>query len=157
MIKQLLVLCFFLASLYAKDIVIGKYDRVDLPLLNLKDLRAKIDTGAKTSSLHCSFIESIDDKYVVFDVLDETHKKYKNQKFKLPIRRIAKVRSSNGIIEKRYVILTEVFIFGKYIETEFTLTNRKKMNYPILLGREFLKKGFIVDVRKEYISYKNKK
>ncbi|WP_212744999.1 ATP-dependent zinc protease [Arcobacter arenosus] len=156
MIKQILVLCFFLTSLYADNIVIGKYDRVDLPLLNLKDIRAKVDTGAKTSSLHCSFIESIDDKYVVFDVLDETHKKYENEKFKLPIKRVAKVRSSNGILEKRYVILTKVFIFGKYIETEFTLTNRKKMNYPILLGREFLKKGFIVDVRKEYISFKNK-
>lgn len=157
MFKSLFLLCLVFLNLQAKDIVIGKYDKVDLPLLNLKDLKAKIDTGAKTSSLHCIYIKSDDDKFVTFDVLDKTHKKYENKRYTLPITRIANVRSSNGLVEKRYVISTKVLIFKKYLNVEFTLRNRKKMNYPILLGREFLKKGFIVDVRKENLSYSKKR
>ena len=66
------------------------------------------------------------------------------------------MRSSNGIVEKRYVISTNVFIFNKVFDTEFTLSNRIKMNYPILLGREFLQKGFLVDVRESNISFSQK-
>lgn len=153
MLKLITALLIFLSSLIAEDILIGKYDRIDLPELNFKALRAKIDTGAKTSSLHCSYIHSEDGKYVTFEVLDESHKKFKDKQVTLPIVRVATVRSSNGMVEQRYVISTKVYIFDKYIDTEFTLRNRKKMNYPILLGREFLKKGFIVDVRKENISF----
>lgn len=147
---------FCLQTLFAKDLVIGKYERIDLPILKLKALRAKIDTGAKTSSLHCSYIKQIDDNTVVFEVLDETHKKYRKKRYSMPIERIAVVRSSNGIVENRFVISTKVIVFDKVYDAEFTLRNRKKMNYPILLGREFLKKGFLVDVRKEYLSSKNK-
>lgn len=159
MFKFIFFLFISIQFLIANSTVIGKYDRVDLPLLKLKNLRAKVDTGAKTSSLHCMFIKQIEDGKVEFDVLDKSHKKYKDQKYIMPIKRIAKVRSSNGIVEKRYVISTEVIIFNKSYEVEFTLRDRKKMSYPILLGREFLEKDFIVDVRKKNLSFiqKNKK
>ena len=157
LLVSLITLLFCLQSLIAQDFVIGKFDRIDLPALNLKNLKSKIDTGAKTSSLHCSYIKQLDGNLVEFEVLDETHKKYKETKFTMPIERIASVRSSNGIVEKRFVISTKVIIFGKSYDTEFTLRNRVKMNYPILLGREFLKQGFLVDVRKEFISYSQKK
>lgn len=150
---KILLILFLVTNSFSQSIVIGKYDRVTLPQLNLKNIRAKIDTGAKTSSLHCSFIESKDEKYVYFDVLDKSHKKYKKEIFKLPIIRVANVRSSNGLVEKRYVISTKVLIFDKIYDVEFTLRNREKMNYPILLGREFLEKGFLVDVKKEDLSY----
>ena len=152
----LITLLFSFQSLLANDILIGKYDRLDLPVLKLKNLRAKIDTGARTSSLHCSYIKQIDENNVEFDVLDETHKKYKEKIYTMPIKRIASVRSSNGIVEKRFVISTKVVIFDKSFDTEFTLRDREKMNYPILLGREFLRQGFLVDVRKKYISYSKK-
>ncbi|APW64812.1 hypothetical protein LPB137_02590 [Poseidonibacter parvus] len=159
MFKFIFFLFISIQFLIANSTVIGKYDRVDLPLLKLKNLRAKVDTGAKTSSLHCMLIKQIEDGKVEFDVLDKSHKKYKDQKYIMPIKRIAKVRSSNGIVEKRYVISTEVIIFNKSYEVEFTLRDRKKMSYPILLGREFLEKDFIVDVRKKNLSFiqKNKK
>lgn len=152
----LITLLFSFQSLLSNDILIGKYDRLDLPVLKLKNLRAKIDTGARTSSLHCSYIKQIDENNVEFDVLDETHKKYKEKIYTMPIKRIASVRSSNGIVEKRFVISTKVVIFDKSFDTEFTLRDREKMNYPILLGREFLRQGFLVDVRKKYISYSKK-
>lgn len=153
MLKFLFIIYLFITQVYSHEIIIGKYDRIDLPELNLKKLKAKIDTGAKTSSLHCILIESKDDKYVTFDVLDKTHKKYENKRYTLPIVRIAQVRSSNGIVEKRYVISTKLTIFNNSYDVEFTLRNRKKMNYPILLGREFLENGFLVDVKKEDISF----
>ena len=153
MYKTLFVVILFIQCLFAENLLIGKYDRIDLPQLHLENLKAKIDTGAKTSSLHCIYIEQTEDNKVIFDVLDKTHKKYKEEKYILPIKRIATVRSSNGLVEKRYVISTEVIIFDKSYDVEFTLRNRKKMDYPILLGREFLEKGFIVDVNKQYLSF----
>lgn len=156
MFKFILIFSIIIQSLFAENTIIGKYDRIDLPALKLNNLKAKIDTGAKTSSLHCSYIEEVNENSVVFEVLDATHKKYRKKRYSMPIERVAKVRSSNGIIEKRYVISTEVLIFEKNYEVEFTLRNRKKMNYPILLGREFLEKGFIVDVSKQNISFLEK-
>tara|TARA_B100001063_G_scaffold177891_1_gene166818 strand:- start:4194 stop:4682 length:489 start_codon:yes stop_codon:yes gene_type:complete len=155
-ILGVICLLFSYKSLSAQDLLIGKYDRLDLPVLKLKNLRAKIDSGAKTSSLHCSYIKQIDENSVEFDVLDETHKKYKEIIYTMPIKRIASVRSSNGIVEKRFVISTKVVIFDKSFDTEFTLRDREKMNYPILLGREFLKQGFLVDVREDHLSYSQK-
>ena len=154
--KIILLLFLLCLNLFAENIIVGKNDRVDLPLLKLENLKAKIDTGAKTSSLHCSYIEQIDENTVIFEVLDETHKKYRKKRFSMPIVRIATVRSSNGTVENRYVIATDLIIFNKKFNTEFTLRNRAKMNYPILLGREFLQKGFIVDVREKDISFSRK-
>ena len=156
MFKFILISFIFIQSLIAENIVIGKYDRVDLPILKLKNLKAKIDTGAKTSSLHCSFIKDIDENTVVFEVLDKSHKKYKEKRYSMPIERIATVRSLNGIVENRYVISTKMIIFDKSFDVEFTLRNRKQMNYPILLGREFLKNEFLVDVREKDISFSSK-
>ncbi|PLY08479.1 MAG: peptidase [Arcobacter sp.] len=156
MFKYIFIFLILIQSLFAENTIIGKYDRIDLPILKLENLRAKIDTGAKTSSLHCSYIKDLDKKTVVFEVLDETHEKYKKIRYSMPIKRVAKVRSSNGITENRYVISTKVIIFEKNYDVEFTLRDRKKMNYPILLGREFLEKGFLVDVSKENISYYEK-
>ncbi|MGB5794080.1 ATP-dependent zinc protease [Poseidonibacter sp.] len=156
MFKYIFLFILSIQSIIALDITIGKYDRVDLPIFNLQDIKAKIDTGAKTSSLHCSFIKQIDEKTVSFEVLDSRHKKYIKKIYTLPITRIASVRSSNGHIENRYVISIKTIIFNKTFDIEYTLRNREMMNYPILLGREFLQKGFIVDVRKEDLSFNKK-
>lgn len=153
MLKLILIFMIFMQSFLADDLIIGKYDRIDLPLLQLQNLKAKIDTGAKTSSLHCSYIKQSDENTVTFEVLDDTHKKYRKKKYSMPIQRVARVKSSNGSMESRYVILSKVIIFDKIYDVEFTLRNREKMNFPILLGREFLKQGFLVDVNKEYLSY----
>ena len=74
LVLSLILLVFSLQSLIAQDLVIGKYDRLDLPVLKLKNLRAKIDTGAKTSSLHCSYIKQINENSVVFEVLEVQRK-----------------------------------------------------------------------------------
>lgn len=136
MIKTIFFFLIFVSNLFAQSIIIGKYDRVDLPQLKLENIKAKIDSGAKTSSLHCSYIKQLDEDTVIFEVLDKSHKKFRKKRYSLPIQRIAKVRSSNGSIEERFVILLKTVIFYKEFEVEYTLRNRKKMNFPILLGRE---------------------
>lgn len=157
MFKKAMILVMFFQVLHSTEIVIGKVDRIDLPELKLKNIRAKTDTGAKTSSLHCSYIKLLDGNRVAFEVLDDIHKKYIDKKYVMPLKRVASVKSSNGHVEERYVVSTKIVIYDKSYETEFTLRNRKKMNYPVLLGREFLKKGFLVDVTKEDLSFTMKK
>jgi len=67
------------------------------------------------------------------------------------------IKSSNGTSRLSYVIKTEVEIFGKTYKTDFSLNDRSEMKYPILLGRKFLKKGFLVDVNSYDLSLKSKK
>ena len=146
-----LILCSFSN---ARNTIIGKVDLIDLPDLKLENIKAKIDTGACTSSLHCSYINAIDNKTIEFKVLDDTHIKFRDKIIKLPLKRIAEVRSSNGAVEKRYVIETKVRLFDKLYKTAFTLRGRKKMEPPVLLGRKLLEQAFGVDVAKENLSLK---
>lgn len=60
-------------------------------------------------------------------------------------------------MEERYVITTDILIFNKRIKTEFSLSDRSTMKYPILLGRKLLAKRFVVDVAVTNLSFKNKK
>lgn len=148
--KIFLVLFLILSSLYGGKTIIGKYERVTFNDFNLKNLRAKIDTGAKTSSLHCSIIQPIDQNRVAFTLLDSDHKKFQPKMYRAQISRIGKVKSSNGKIQKRFFIKTKITLLDKEYETEFSLTNRGNMRFPILIGRSLLKKDFLVDVTKEY-------
>lgn len=136
---------FLFLNISFANTIIGKSDYVDLPNLNIKSIKAKIDTGARTSSLDAKNIESKDGKNVIFEI--------NGNKYKLPISRVALVKSSNGISEKRYVIKTNLIIFNRVEEIEFSLTNRENMSFPLLLGRNFLMKGFLVDVTKENLSF----
>ena len=140
-------------------ITIGRRDRIDLPELGYKNIRAKIDTGAYGSVIHCSQIKVIrkDDKNVLsFIMLDPSHLKFRNKKCYFEQFKDKIVKSSSGEREHRYLIVTETVIFGKKIPTEFSLTDRSQMKSPILLGRKFLRQRFIVDVNLRDLSYKLK-
>lgn len=147
------ILIFFLScTLFAQKIIIGKNERISFIDLGLKDIRGKIDTGAKTSSLHCSVIQPMPNGVVSFILLDEEHKKFTPLYKTAKVSRVGKVKSSNGKVQKRYFIKTTVSILGKEYLTEFSLTNRGNMKFPVLIGRSLLKEGFLVDVTKGYRS-----
>jgi len=140
-------------------IIIGRRDRIDLPGLGYKNIRAKIDTGAYGSVIHCSQIKVIrkDDKKVLsFVLLDPSQPKYKNRKCYFEHYKDKLVKNSGGGSEHRYFIVTETMIFGEMILTEFSLTDRSQMKSPILLGRKFLRQQFMVDVSLKDLSYKLK-
>ncbi|MGW8315825.1 MAG: ATP-dependent zinc protease family protein [Bacteroidales bacterium] len=141
-------------------IVIGRRDRIDLPGLGFRNLKAKVDTGAYGSALHCSRIEVVKREGKIelsFVLLDPEHPLYKDEVHWATDFREKKVKSSSGASELRYIITTPVVIFGKRITTDFSLTDRSDMKYPVLLGRKFLRKRFMVDVRFRDLSYKLKR
>lgn len=142
-----------------QKIIIGSKDRLDLPEFELIDIPCKVDTGAYTSTMHCSQVRLLEkDGYTLLCVRLYDSKfgisNKKEYRFKEFSER--KVRSSNGHLEYRFSIVTTVVMFGKKYNTEFTLSSREKMRNPILLGRKFLRTRFLVDVSKKDLSYQLK-
>ncbi len=137
-------------------LILGRSDRVDLPGLGLTDIHAKIDTGAYTSSLHCSRAEVVDNK-LEFVLMDEEHPEFTGMKFTFDEYDQREIRSSSGEAQLRYIIKTTVKIHGKTYNTQFSLSDRDNMRFPVLLGRRVLKKRFLIDVSKKDVSFNNKK
>lgn len=143
-----------------EKILIGRIDIIDLPAFALHEVEAKIDTGAYTSAIHCSKIKVIKEgakEYVSFHIPGSKVHGMGKQVFKTDDYVLKKIKSSSGHMEERFVITTSILIFNKLIKTEFSLTDRSAMKYPILLGRKFLSKRFVVDVSTKNLSYKNLK
>ena len=134
----------------------GRNDRVDLPGLGLTDIHAKIDTGAYTSSLHCSSAEVVNGR-LEFVLMDEEHPEFTGMKFTFDEFDQREIRSSTGEAELRYVIRTTVKIYNRTFRTQFSLSARENMRFPILLGRRVLKNRFLIDVSKTDMSFSHKK
>ncbi|MEZ4801793.1 MAG: RimK/LysX family protein [Gelidibacter sp.] len=135
--------------------VIGRIDKADFPTLDLFDIDIKIDTGAYTSSIHCHKVMVVDDVLVCL-FYDEGHPHYNGKEIKFKEFSKAKVKSSNGLVQKRYKVKTSIVLFNKKYNISLTLSTRDDMKYPILIGRKFLSKKFIVDVNEMNISYNKK-
>lgn len=141
--------------------VIGRTDIIDMPELGLHDVDAKIDTGAYTSSIHCSRIKLRKDsngkEVITFTIPgSKLHEKGLHH-FRVSNFEERNIRSSNGHIQKRYIIKTQIILFGRKIRAEFSLADRSSMQYPILLGRKLLQNRFIVDVSKKDLSFSVRK
>ncbi len=131
--------------------IIGRIEPISILDLELFDLDAKIDTGAYSNSLHCDDI-TVEDGFVTFRLLDKVHPSYHNKKIKIPLYQEKRVKSSNGIIQKRAFIQVNVKFANKIYRTVISLTSRADMKYPMLIGRKFLKNRFLVDVSKKNLS-----
>ncbi len=134
---------------------IGRIDKADFPLLNLLDVDVKIDTGAYTSTIHCKNVK-VEDNYLKCNFVDEEHPGYNEKEIVFDNYDVKVVKSSNGKAQARYRILTEIVLFGKTFPIFLTLSDREEMRYPVLLGRKFLTKRFVVDINKTNLSYKLK-
>ena len=137
---------------------IGWKDKIDLPEFGLADVRAKIDSGANRSAIHCSHIELVkngDAAELLFHIpLDSSHGV---NTFRAASFFKKKIRSSSGHVEERFIIKTTIVLLGRKIKTTFSLTDRTEMSFPILLGRKLLKSRFIIDVEQENLSFELKK
>lgn len=136
-------------------LILGRYDRVDLPGLGLTNIHAKIDTGAYTSSLHCSRAEVVNNK-LEFVLLDEEHPEFTGMKFIFDEYDQREIKNSFGKAELRYIIKTTIRIHHKTYKTQFSLSDRDNLKFPILIGRRVLKNRFLVDVAKIDISFNSK-
>lgn len=143
-----------------KRIVIGREDVADFPLLHLEGVEVKSDSGAYTSSFHCHNIELITvdgHEKLKCLFLDPQHEKYHDKEFIFDSFSMKKVKSSNGYMEERFSIQTEIKLFDQIYPIELTLTERAAMKFPVLLGRKFLAKRFVVDPSLKNLSEKGKR
>lgn len=139
--------------------IIGNRDKIDIPEFGLYNLPCKTDTGATTSAIHCHHVrlmETDGEETISFRLLDPSHEAYNHKEFRTSKFKEKKIKSSFGDIEYRYTITCDVTLFGKTFQAEFTLADREKMKYPVLLGRRLLRSRFIVDVAKSDLSFKQK-
>ena len=136
--------------------ILGRYDRVDLPALKLVNIHAKVDTGAFTSSLHCHRAQVVEGR-LEFILLDEEHPEFTGRKFVFDTFEERNIKNSFGEVERRFVITTTLRIFNEDITTEFSLSNRGSLKFPILIGRKILRDRFLIDVKKKNLSFKEKK
>ena len=129
-------------------LLVGCIESCDLPDLEIMDLHIRVDTGAKTSSLHVDNIsrQKIGGKvWVNFDLHPEIHSVDSVLTFKALLRDVRTVKSSNGSIEERYVIRTPIRLGDEQWSIDITLTNRSDMSYLMLLGREAMGERLLVD------------
>ena len=141
--------------------IIGWKEWFNLGCIGLPAIKAKIDTGAKTSSLHAFNIESFyieDVEYVKFNI----HPLQKNKKLvRSCVARVIEQRmvsDSGGKKEKRFVIKSDLRIGDKKIRIELTLANRDTMAFRMLLGREAVKQlKMLVDTSKSFVQGKAKR
>jgi hypothetical protein len=142
--------------------VLGRKEKITLPELGLNLVRAKIDTGAYTSSLHAEEIrieEVKGRKLLYFKILMPGHQKYTGKTLIFESYREKKVKNSFGQVEVRYLIETKLQLAGETFRAEFTLTDRSSMRNSILLGRKILRGRFLVDVSQTNLGkpYRKKK
>ncbi len=136
--------------------ILGRYDRVDLPQLGVFDIHAKVDTGAYTSSLHCSRAQVVEG-ILEFVLLDQEHTEFTGRKFYFSEFEERSIKNSFGEVERRFVITTALRIFEEEITTEFSLCNRGSLRFPVLIGRKIMNDRFLIDVTKKNLSFKQKK
>ena len=127
--------------------VVGLREWVALPDLGVAGLRAKIDTGASTSSLHATDIEPFErdgEKWVRFTAHLGTVVQLRHRRCEAPLVTMKTIKSSNGHAQKRYVVSTTLALGDRVWRVEFTLACRKSMRYRLLLGSKALIDGQLV-------------
>lgn len=128
--------------------IIGWREWVGLPDLEIPHIKAKVDTGAKTSSLHAFDVQVIRRQgkdYVRFKVHPVQHSSKETVLVEAPLLEFRKVRSSSGHVTRRPVIRTRVRLLKRLFRIDLTLASRDAMGFRMLLGREALSKRFLVD------------
>ncbi|WP_426490424.1 ATP-dependent zinc protease [Hymenobacter sp. 102] len=139
---------------------VGRRELVDFPQFQLWGVEAKIDTGAYTGAIHCSNIHVETDaagrQRLHVQLLDPSHPNFDGSPMQFEQFTLRDIRSSNGEVQERYVIRAVLRLFGEDFETEFSLSDRSDMRYPVLLGRVLLRQArLVVDVARRNISHKN--
>lgn len=136
-------------------LTIGWREWISLPHLGIMQIKAKIDTGARSSALHAFNIKIFkeNDKHRVRFKVHPVQRDLINTVIaEADLLEWREVRNSGGKAELRPVIVTAVELMGKQWPIELTLTNRDAMGFRMLLGRQALKGRFLIDCEKSYLS-----
>jgi len=131
--------------------IIGWTEYIDFPSWAIRGLKAKVDTGARTSALHVDDLEDLGDGTVRFHVITSRVNPEARVEVTAPILKWARVRSSTGIYRKRCFVRARVVIGHVEKEIELSLVSREKMLFRMLLGRKAIEHDFLVDVGKRSV------
>jgi len=132
-------------------VVIGWSELVDLPEWGVRRLRAKADTGARTSALHVENVEELPRGRVAFDIILDRRRRHRRIRVETRIRRRARVRSSTGHYTTRIFVSTWLRLGPVQREIEISLVDREGMLFRMLLGRSALAGAFVVDVARRRV------
>jgi hypothetical protein len=132
-------------------LVIGLAEYVDLPEWRVLRLRAKVDTGARSSALHVENLRELPNGRVRFDVRLHRYRPERKVTIEAAISRRARVRSSSGASEVRIFVTTRVRVGHVVLDAELGLVDRTRMIYRMLLGRTALGARFLVDPSRRYL------
>jgi hypothetical protein len=132
-------------------VVIGWSEYVDIAEWGITHMRAKVDTGARSSALHVENIEELGKGRVRFDV--RLHRKHVDRRVTVeaPILRRGRVKPSSGHSQNRIFVKAKVRIGPLEREIELSLVDRENMIFRMLLGRSALASEFLVDVGRRYV------
>ena len=137
--------------------VVGWKENVALPDLSVKNVIAKIDTGANLASIDAADIKIVTRdkvKYVKFKVMKRNNTVRKTS---APLEGYKRIKSSNGDVEKRPYIKTTLLMDGISKKIELTLTDRGPMDYTMLIGRKALGKRWDVNPSISFLTNSNGK
>jgi len=126
--------------------IVGWTEHIDLPEWGIVRLKAKVDTGARTSALHVENLMHHEDGTITFDVILHRRKRNVRRHVRTVALRKARVRSSSGDHSDRCFVRTRIRIGYIEREIELSLVSRRAMLFRMLLGRKALEHDFWVDV-----------
>ena len=135
-------------------LILGTLESCELPDLGIKRLQVRVDTGAKTSSLHVDNLKRFKRKgvsWVRFDIHPNAHDVEEVTRCEAPLHAVRRIKSSNGLSERRRVIKTTLLIGGRSWPIELSLSDRSDMNYLMLLGREGMAENVLVDPSQSFL------
>ncbi len=141
----------------AKQKIIGWREWIGLPDLGIARIKVKVDSGARTSALHATkirYLESHDGTSMVSFLIH--FEKNQTRRVRAPLLEQRMVKSSLGHATLRPVILTRIQVGDESWPIEVTLVNRDPMGFRMLLGRQALKKRFLINPSRSFIQSPNR-
>jgi hypothetical protein len=136
---------------------IGWREWVGLPELAVQHIKAKVDTGARTSSLHAFNLREVEKDgvtHISFTIHPEQGTSHPSVLAEAPLLAYRKVRDSGGKVELRPVVKTTVRLMNADWPMELTLTRRDAMGFRMLLGRQAIRNRFVVDPGRSFLGGK---
>ncbi len=133
-------------------VVAGWREWAGLPDLGVPWIKVKLDTGARTSALHAFDLEELPDDRVRFSLHPWQDTDADASTVECPVHDRRTVRSSTGHTQERIVVRTSITLAGRVVESEVTLSNRDQMGFRMLIGREALRQGFLVDPARSFMA-----
>jgi len=128
--------------------VIGWREYVSLPGLGVKNIKVKVDSGARSSSLHAVELRLFDrdgEQWVHFKVHPVQRSRAESVEIKAMILEFRYVKNTSGVAKMRPVIVTDIELLETVWPVELTLASRDNMGFRMLLGREAFRGRFLVD------------